>query len=493
MTWSKKILNKIPLLMLIGTFIFLFVFFFKIHPLVFFDSDDWHYIAYNREALPVWKVLNPAKVLPETFMPLMSDIGAYFLYPFTHDYVNSITFMHAIVFSVAICIYLVNAKITIDSLSSGKIKNTVLIAFFLLLHFSLYKTKVIDNDFVFAARDLNCCYNYILPGIWNATLVMFFMRNGCYIKKEGDTVQSSLLLILVYLGIFSNLFQSIILTAYLCSDLFFSLLSEIRKKTFQIRTYCKQKATHFFILALWAGAMIYEANGGRASGAGSIQLIKTWQYFWETYPIKLNKSSVIIVVFCIISAIIMLARLKKRGEKDNFFGDYIIRMLLAGIITGVFIFLLCSKVNPSYITRNDVIFGAVFYFFISGLLSAAYIWGKVKYRITFILPLLLYVFLMNNLMGYRIFRESIVNNVWAKNAISINNYLIEQMVNADETGASQLSLKVPKWDTGDNFPHADYMGSEITVTLYKHGVISRWIDVTIEPDESINQKYNLPY
>ena len=130
MTWSKKILNKIPLLMLIGTFIFLFVFFFKIHPLVFFDSDDWHYIAYNREALPVWKVLNPAKVLPETFMPLMSDIGAYFLYPFTHDYVNSITFMHAIVFSVAICIYLVNAKITIDSLSSGKIKNTVLIAFF---------------------------------------------------------------------------------------------------------------------------------------------------------------------------------------------------------------------------------------------------------------------------------------------------------------------------------------------------------------------------
>ena len=45
-------------------FLFFFVFYSTIHPLIPIDLDDWSYIVKNRIFLPMWGAWNPAKVFP---------------------------------------------------------------------------------------------------------------------------------------------------------------------------------------------------------------------------------------------------------------------------------------------------------------------------------------------------------------------------------------------------------------------------------------------
>ena len=56
----------------LAIFIFLFVWFTKVHALVVFDADDWSYLAYVRATTPVWGEWNPAKVFPEVVFPFFS-------------------------------------------------------------------------------------------------------------------------------------------------------------------------------------------------------------------------------------------------------------------------------------------------------------------------------------------------------------------------------------------------------------------------------------
>ena len=38
----------------VAVFVFFSIWFFRIHPLQIFDTDDWKYACYHREALPIW-------------------------------------------------------------------------------------------------------------------------------------------------------------------------------------------------------------------------------------------------------------------------------------------------------------------------------------------------------------------------------------------------------------------------------------------------------
>ena len=73
----------------------------------------------------------------------------------------------------------------------------------------------------------------------------------------------------------------------------------------------------------------------------------------------------------------------------------------------------------------------------------------------------------------------------------IDNDIIQQVQEADREGKSEMVLRVPKGDNKDNWPHPMYMGGNLARTLYKHGLISKPIKITIQPDTSINEKYHI--
>lgn len=91
-----------------GIFLFLFLFFVKIHPMIVFDTDDWAYIYCNRSALPLWGNWNPSKIFPEVLMPWVSNLAVYVIYPYIHDYIQSLTIGHAFLTAVLIGVYILS-------------------------------------------------------------------------------------------------------------------------------------------------------------------------------------------------------------------------------------------------------------------------------------------------------------------------------------------------------------------------------------------------
>lgn len=51
-----------------------------------------------------------------------------------------------------------------------------------------------------------------------------------------------------------------------------------------------------------------------------------------------------------------------------------------------------------------------------------------------------------------------------------------------------FGLKVPKWSSFDNFPHATYSGPFIVNTLYVYDVIPRRIEAKVVPSEELTEK-----
>ena len=69
---------------------------------------------------------------------------------------------------------------------------------------------------------------------------------------------------------------------------------------------------------------------------------------------------------------------------------------------------------------------------------------------------------------------------------------MSQIISADQAGANEMTLYVPKAASKNNWPHAMFMGARISQTMYRHGLIQRQIKITVQPDINMNKKYNLP-
>lgn len=95
--------KSIPIIIfLAAVFIFFLIWFSAIHPIVVFDTDDWAYSYWHREAYPIWGHWNPARVFPEVFMPIITSIGAWLIYPLSGDYCGALTLSYAVAVSAAI-------------------------------------------------------------------------------------------------------------------------------------------------------------------------------------------------------------------------------------------------------------------------------------------------------------------------------------------------------------------------------------------------------
>lgn len=57
-----------------------------IRPIMICDPDDWTYISYIRQAVPLWGAWNPAKIFPETIEGLLGDFAAFVIYPIVGKY-----------------------------------------------------------------------------------------------------------------------------------------------------------------------------------------------------------------------------------------------------------------------------------------------------------------------------------------------------------------------------------------------------------------------
>lgn len=250
-------------------FAFLLLFFGRIHPLMMHDGDDWGYASYSRGGLPIWGYWNPIKVFPETALPVCAYLASYLVMPFVGDFSWSLTYVFAFVVSLAITIYVLMLMHWLGRcFKLPAFAGVMISALFVVLHFVVFRSQSTDNVHLFYCWNVNTYFNYLLPGLINAGLVLFLdvQRNGFLSDKRVG--RQSVLCLAVYLAVFSNLYASQILAIYCGVRLMMRLASALAKKE-PLRGAVKENVWLIVVLALWLVSMLFELSGGRAGSMDS--------------------------------------------------------------------------------------------------------------------------------------------------------------------------------------------------------------------------------
>lgn len=471
------------------SFIFLMIFFTSIHPLIVYDSDDWLYMSYRREAIPDIREWNPSKVLPETLMPIVSDFGAHVIRLFVGDYIQSLTLAYAFIGALFILAFVGIVYKAIDTYFSLDKTNSLLVTlFFFFLCFSIYRNDWSQNYYMFWARNVNCFFNYIIPGMLNSGLVVYLLIRALR-KNERSYSELGILLLLTYLAVYSNLFHSCILATFVGVKLLYS----IKELKDGVKAFTSKYIYELITLALWLVSLAFEGTGARASESSGFTMQRVMEVTVGLVKktIHMNKVSLVLVMIINIVAIVLLKYRNDKKVIDCYNAMYRIAISSAVLLT-VFLILLCAAVDPTYVERTDAIFGFSFWILFITSMSLGLILS-VSGKIMIVLPLVSYLFICNVLNSGRMYKNSNEMGMFYTKCIAIDNYIIDQAIEADQNGLDKTTIKVPVGVNSVNWPHATNMGGRLANTLYQHGVISRYMEITIEPDENVNEMFHLDY
>ena len=461
-------------------FIIFFVFFSLIHPLIPFDSDDWINMGMARRAYPSFAYWNPTKVFPECFEPLVAMFAAYFIAPLIGDYLNALTFTNAVVVSLFIIIYLYSFQRLLElKFKIGKLFIFSIVVLFATLHLLILKTEQANNEHLWYSHDCNCYYHYTIPNLLCASLVMWLMRNN--INTISNRLSIGILGFVSYLALCSNLYSTIILTAYLGSVLLIDFLHANHKEPRWITVFIKFHWYPILIIFLWFIVQLIEVNGRRATSYGHLdrplleEVTITFNYFIH---IHYNLKFIIFNILVLGGATVYYLSIRKKQlvhiDKTPF-------VLLCSLILSItYLILLSSRVVSTYILRGDVIFAYAFFILLLIAFCICYLSVKSRYVKMAFPFLLFFVFFERNTQG-NIFKDiQFEYGLNAQNCLQLNQCYIKQICEADMQGRDSIIIQVPRFNDDDNWPLSIDLSKSIGTTLYKHNITKRNITTLYE-------------
>ena len=477
-------------------FAFLLVFFCAYRPVVLDNMDDWTYISFTRRAVPLWKYWNPTRVFPEIFMPVCAQLGVFLMYPFTGDYVWSVSAALNLALCVFAALYFAFfCRILYRKMGIAESVGVMISVLFLVLHFKSWMSPWIPGRHVLYTGCATTAFYYTIPALLNAMLVMA-MDISAQTERFADgekPVQKGCFIILLYLAVFSNLFSSCILAVYagwrmLC------LMCQAVSRRISVRECLKKGAVFVGILAAWLVSVVYEVAGGRAANLQSD--VSYWARIKETVHMLLNTIEQMddaVFFLCagmIAAGVVLLAISRCSKEEDRAYACELLKHLVCAALTGVFLILLCAATASSYIDRMDVLIGPVFHVMLASAYSLAYVIRKWKAG-ALAVPLVIFVFAFDVLMGIGSFAHSTTNGQPAETALAVNRAFMQQILDADQAGLTEMTMKVPVCDSADNFPYAYAMGGRMITTLSNHGMIDHLEVIHIEPTEGFYAEFGI--
>ena len=472
-------------------FAFMFIWFSKVHPLVPFDGDDWGHLSFARRAVPELTQWNPAKLFPEIFMSVTCTIAAFTIAPITGDYIGAITIMSAFVTSGFITVYIHCFSECLKRIFKVSSNHSILIeALFLILHFLIFRQGDSDNTYLLYCIDLNCYYNYLLPALLNASLVLFMIKND-----KMDALQNNgLFYVAIYFAIFSNLVDSIILTVYAGSMLICNFVKQAKCK-FNWKKCMKSNRIYFLIIVFWGISAVFELSGGRAALAAADTtpfLEKILAVLKGTVVVFswMHKMFILLAGALVLGAFALWIAEKEKKELEDSFLKQVLFWGLMIFVTIIYTVVICAKVSVGNIYRSEYLFALFFFVLVALMFCLAYILRK-KPKAVVLLPLglcILSTYINTNL---HTFKESNYLNVSGKLCMQMSKDLVNEMIEADKAGKTDIELKVSLSGQDANWPQSYAMGDSMAITLYKHGIVSRMLDVTIVPSEEYNNRYQI--
>ena len=491
---KEKIFIGICLALLFGGLLY---FWTVAHPLYIYDTDDWTYITQTRMPFPSLKEWNPSKVLPETLMPMITRFGVWALSLSSLDLISTIAISHGFFLTTCVFIYLLlfTRRFCIKYKSSKYVFGWILLII-TLAHFSVYIGTENEIRHMFYAINLTCVYNYTIPGLFNAGLILVFLINGNKIFLSDSHIKTGVVILLIYLAVFSNLFQSVILPAYI-----FSILTQN-----SILAKCKQRILKkndlilwISIIFIWLVSLAFEFLGSRSSSIrGDIHLMDSIKAYFRNYTGTDRSYWVICVCIILCAAILWINDIYRRSRKSkevllSLIDTDLYIYVCSFFIVSLFLVLLCSIAGASYLNRASVFFSIYFFVMLIVMDCLGYLYTHFR-AIEMLMPLSAYFLVILTVFSNVRYRSCNILSYEEQKVKAVDECILKQVTDGVRDGNKDVIVKVPVTTTGseDNFPIAiTYGGDRIEKSLKRLGIISDDISIHLEADDGINQQFGL--
>lgn len=336
-----KIENIVPYIFVLCVFIFFYVWFSRVHPIIVFDADDWQYVTYQRAPWPLWGEWNPTRVFAECFMPLVSNVSVKLLCRSTDTFFTSLTkgYAFAVSLVLSVLIYMI-IKLLIKRYQADYYKAVICVLLFIISNFWILRTGNTDNLYMLYTSDACTYFYYVIPNIINCIFVCCLMMDEELLDGHSSksAAVNAVLVILAYFCIFSNIWAGILSAVYIALMLLETFIKEKKNKSVDYIAFIKNQWKKILFLFVWFVSQIFEMFGGRAD---SLAKDFTLGSIIETFIAFINvcrgfnlKFVIVIFVICFFGIVLMIKsgggnRILQRYRKIDMYRNY--RADLSGI------------------------------------------------------------------------------------------------------------------------------------------------------------------
>lgn len=490
---SQALEKETHLKWVLFTFVFavVAVFFSVIHPVTITSGDEWINLSSGRQAYPQWGGFNPIKVVPEVSFPLFGNIASSVVMPLGFTFLEAIAYLTAILVAVLVVLFLYQFYLLMRKTAGlSTYTSSVLVIFYLLCLFGLFRTLNNNNSpYLLWEQNLTCYYHYIVPALINGALALYVLRMSSTLKPffYEREIFSGVLILAIYLCVFSNIFASVVL-AVMCGVV---LLLNLIGNRFKIVETIKDYPFHCITLVMWIISALFEMNGGRADRMAKdhLDISGTINAFYSLLKLTDRTFFVVLTVGLVCGAVFLLIRKSDESTEGKRYAFLV--SVISGAITTLALILVCAKASANYATRPVAMWGAFMYLIVAASLGLGYFIERFK-AVHYFVPIVMLCLINKTTDQSHSLRESNSGNVPFSVAYAIGQDMIEQVQKAVNGNQRTMILHVPKGDNNDNWPFPVTRGKAISETLKSNGLIPRNIDIKIQPDRNMNAKYGMP-
>ena len=486
------------MLLFAGVFIFMLVWYTSVHPFVVFSFDDWRYISKTRVAVPLLSEWNPTRILPELLMPACGYIAAYLIYPFTNDYIGSLTIMFALAGALATASYVYAFYSCISKRFELGEGSAVLIAvMFLGLHFLALRSGSSENQYLLGGDSPTILFYYFIPALLNGCLVMHFEKYGgvsaCW--KSSNAAAKACIVTACYFAVCSNMYCSIILAVYAGWQLLMAIICQWKARQRFKSAFFRENAGPLLLLGGWLVSIIIEYFGGRATKLkGMTRSRPLYNSAGRFYVMscRLNHAMLILAGIVLVLCIVLIWRRRSGKDQSDTAAQGIIWMCACCFsLTAIYSVLLASMVAPSDMMTAKV-WVVILFFFLFGLcVGLSYLVRRLP-RMRILLPIISIALLsMIVVKGQgQMFMDGTAHGIDASICRAVDNEMIRQTLEAEREGLQSVSIEIPQClEKGDNWPFNPDTDIHYANALYRHGLLPRYIDVDFVPSQEIYEYY----
>lgn len=472
---EKYLLKKQYFIFFGLVFLFFFVFYSKIHPVIVHTPDDWSYIGFIRKPYPIWRDWNPGRVFPETFMGFCGHFAAHVIAPLTGDYIYSFTLVTAFVLALFICFYTYAFCLMIHKHFGLAGARLLFMGFvFLALHFLVSKSPAGNSRFMLKADDLTCHYFYLIPYCLSMGLGFLFVSYPLEkLFSEKRYLPAGLLLLAFYLAIFSNMLSNIAMLALVFSRFVHELLQS-RKSKAKLQTQKLGLYAYIFILAI--GNLVYEAFGDRAKSLPFTfpdALLKTLNDLRIVFA-EMNRPFILLLLVLVLLALILY---KINKEKSAGLSALVPLFFASLVLCSLYQFLLLARLGGNKALQSENI--VLFFIYPALLFSLALSYLLAKFpKLLSAVPLLSFLLFFSTISGLG---HSYKSYPYVEGRLALNRQYIASIVQADREGLDTITLPVDAL-----LKHDPDIGWRIARSLHAHHLISRPITVEVVYDASLD-------